>query len=53
MAKNDYFSTISDKIIAESSGSKNWGIVLSAIFKFVFAIMSTIVSTSLCPNKVS
>jgi uncharacterized protein YeeX (DUF496 family) len=24
MAKNDYFSTISDKIIAESSGSKNW-----------------------------
>jgi hypothetical protein len=24
MAKNDYFSTISEKIIAESSGSKNW-----------------------------
>jgi hypothetical protein len=29
------------------------GIVLSAIFKIVFVIMSTIVSTSLCPNKVS
>jgi hypothetical protein len=24
MAKNDYFSTISEKNIAESSGSKNW-----------------------------
>ena len=24
MAKNDYFSTISEKIEAESSGSKNW-----------------------------
>ena len=24
MAKNDYFSTISEKIIAESSGSKIW-----------------------------
>jgi Txe/YoeB family toxin of Txe-Axe toxin-antitoxin module len=24
MAKNDYFSTIAEKIKAESSGSKNW-----------------------------
>jgi hypothetical protein len=24
MAKNDYFPTISEKNIAESSGSKNW-----------------------------
>jgi hypothetical protein len=34
MAKNDYFSTISEKIKAISSGSKNWwNLVDNTIFE--------------------